>query len=46
MKYFRGKHRESLGRGDAQVVSVFAFYSYYPGSNLAEACSFSVKFVF
>ena len=43
MKYFRGKHRESLGRGGAQVVSV---YSYYPGSNLAEACSFSVKFVF
>ena len=35
------------GRGDGQVVSVFAFYSKHPRLNPAEAYTvFSVKFVF
>ena len=39
---FNGKE----GRGCGHVVSVLAFYSNDPSSNLAEAYNFSVKFVF
>ena len=35
-----------MGRGGGQIVSVLAFCSYNPSSNLADAYSFSVKFVF
>ena len=35
-----------MSRGGGQVVSVLAFYSDDPRSNLAEAYSFSLKFVF
>ena len=35
-----------MSRGGGQVVSVLAFYSDDPSSNLAEAYSFSLKFVF
>ena len=31
---------------DRGIVSILAFYSYNSSSNLAEAYSFSVKFVF
>ena len=34
-----------LGRDGGQLVSVLAFYSSDPSSNLAEAYNFSVKFV-
>ena len=34
------------GRGGGQVVSVLVFYYDGPSSNLADAYSFSVKFVF
>ena len=35
-----------MGRGGAQVVSMFAFYSNNPSSNPTEAESFFCKFVF
>ena len=35
-----------MGRGGGQMVSVLAFCSYNPSSNLADTYSFSVKFVF
>ena len=35
-----------MGRCCGYVVSVLAFYSHNPSLNPAEACSFSVKFVF
>ena len=35
-----------MDRDSGQVVSILAFYSFNSSSNLAEAYSFSVKFVF
>ena len=40
------QRNNKLGRGGAQVVSVFAFFSDNQSSNPAEAYSFSVKYLF